>query len=196
MAIALKNGTDGRLQQIQVGDSLQADLFERLAGSGNLLVGSLLGAVELRLGSASALIRAMGDLQVDGQLDADLDCGANDLTNVKSITYGDPSGQTSSGSTLTINLSTGKQKHRIVLASNITTVTLVDPPGAGNFTLEFVQNGTGSFTVTGWSANVFWLGGTAPTFGDGANTRRLVSLYYNGTTEDDYYGEFNAATYS
>lgn len=68
MAIALKNGPDGILQQIQIGDSLQADSFERLASSGNLLVGSLLGAVELRLGSPSALTRSMGDAQIDGEL--------------------------------------------------------------------------------------------------------------------------------
>lgn len=69
MAIALKRTTDGRLQQIEVGDSIEADSLERRAGSGNLIVGSGLGATEeLRLGSTTALVRIMGDGQVDGLL--------------------------------------------------------------------------------------------------------------------------------
>lgn len=69
MTTALKLGSNGNLQRLTAGESLQADLFERLSGSGNLLVGSLLGVSdELRLASASALTRTMGNLTIDGGL--------------------------------------------------------------------------------------------------------------------------------
>lgn len=66
MAIALRKGTSGQLQQIQAGESVDADKFERLSASGNLLVGSALGANELQLGQTTSLVRVMGDLQSDG----------------------------------------------------------------------------------------------------------------------------------
>lgn len=71
MSIALKvDPATGDLKQIQTAESLQADSFERLAGSGNLVVGSTLsGSEELQLGSTAALIRSMGDVQVDGIID-------------------------------------------------------------------------------------------------------------------------------
>lgn len=70
MAIALKLGTDGFLYQIGDSEALQADAFERKQASGDLLVGSTLGASdELRLGSSSALVRAMGDARIDGYIE-------------------------------------------------------------------------------------------------------------------------------
>lgn len=69
MAIALKIDGNGRLQQIEVGDSIEADSLERRNSSGNLVVGSGLGAMEeLQLGSTTSLVRAMGDAEVDGLL--------------------------------------------------------------------------------------------------------------------------------
>jgi hypothetical protein len=70
MAIALKLGTDGYLSQIGDSEALQADAFERKQASGDLLVGSILGAAEeLKLGSSSALVRSMGDARVDGYIE-------------------------------------------------------------------------------------------------------------------------------
>lgn len=71
MAIALKINGDGNLVQIGTGEAIEADSLERRSGSGNLVVGSVLGnAEELQLGSTTAgsLIRSMNDFQVDGQL--------------------------------------------------------------------------------------------------------------------------------
>lgn len=69
MSIALKHTADGRLQQLQIGDSIEADSLERRNSSGNLVVGStLIATEELRLGSTTALVRSMGDAQVDGIL--------------------------------------------------------------------------------------------------------------------------------
>jgi hypothetical protein len=70
MAIALKLGTDGHLYQLGDSEALQADAFERKQSSGDLLVGSTLGAAEeLQLGSSSATVRAMGDARVDGYIE-------------------------------------------------------------------------------------------------------------------------------
>jgi hypothetical protein len=61
MAIALILDANGYIAQIADSVALQADSFER-----NLVVGSTLGAEELRLGSAASLVHSLGDLQVDG----------------------------------------------------------------------------------------------------------------------------------
>ena len=69
MAIALILDANGYIAQIADSVALQADGFERKQSSGNLVVGSTLGADELRLGSAASLISCLGDLQADGFLE-------------------------------------------------------------------------------------------------------------------------------
>jgi len=70
MAIALKLGADGYLYQIGDDEALQADAFERKQASGNLIVGSTLGAAEeLQLGSSTALINILGDSKIDGYVE-------------------------------------------------------------------------------------------------------------------------------
>lgn len=101
--------------------------------------------------------------------------------------------QTASAATLVVDLSAG-HVHNITLGINVTTVTLTPPPGAGTFVLRFIQDGTGTRTLVGWPAAVNWPSGTAPTFGDIAAARRIVTLVYDGTSE--YEGESNPAVYS
>lgn len=68
MAIALRLGSDGQLQNFQVGESLQIDEIDRL-GSGDLTIGASLGALdELILGSVTGLVHALGDVEVDGTI--------------------------------------------------------------------------------------------------------------------------------
>jgi hypothetical protein len=69
MAIALILGSDGFLAQVASGEALQADSFERKSASGNLAVGALLSTEELQLGSATALVHALGDAEVDGYIE-------------------------------------------------------------------------------------------------------------------------------
>jgi len=69
MAIALILNSNGFVAQIEDDTALQSDKFERKQASGNLIVGSTLGAEELQLGSSSALVRTMGDGEIDGFLE-------------------------------------------------------------------------------------------------------------------------------
>ena len=70
MALALKLGTDGQLQQLQDGDSLVADTFNRISSSGDLIVGGNLGAAEeLTLVSTTAVVHVLGDAEFDGFLE-------------------------------------------------------------------------------------------------------------------------------
>jgi hypothetical protein len=66
MAIALILNADGFLAQVAGGEALQADGFERKSSSGNLVIGSTVGAYELQLGASESLVRSMGDFEVDG----------------------------------------------------------------------------------------------------------------------------------
>lgn len=70
MAIGLKLGSGGSLQQFQVGESIEIDSVERRAGVGALSVGSLLGpGEELRLGSVTSTVRSIGFFRLDSYLD-------------------------------------------------------------------------------------------------------------------------------
>lgn len=66
MPIALRIGTDGRLQNFQAGEALLVDEIDRL-GTGGLIIGASLGAPDtLTLGTVAALTNILGDLDVDG----------------------------------------------------------------------------------------------------------------------------------
>lgn len=153
------------------------------------------GDYDIRPGNGATAGGKLTLQQADGTPVAEIDDTGFELSSLITATFGDPAAPGISSGTLTLDF-TVKQKLRVTLTENVTTVAITDPPGSGNFMVEFVQDGTGGRTVTGWPANVLWPGGTAPTFGDGANTKRLVSLYYDGPTQDDYYGGFEASTYS
>lgn len=86
----LVNQSTGDLTQVQDADVLLVDNIGRKSSSpSNLIIGSNLGATdELYLSSVSALTRIRQDLIVEGQMDADLDLGGNDLTNVGYIEVG------------------------------------------------------------------------------------------------------------
>jgi len=70
MALALILGSDGFLAQVANDEALQADAFERKQASGDLVIGSTLGAgEELQIGSTSALAHMLGDSRIDGYIE-------------------------------------------------------------------------------------------------------------------------------
>ena len=70
MAIGLKLGSGGSLQQFLVGDSMEVGSVERRALAGDLFVGSLLGSgEELRLGSIASTVRSIGFFRLDSYID-------------------------------------------------------------------------------------------------------------------------------
>jgi hypothetical protein len=120
------------------------------------------------------------------------DLNDQDIIAAKTVTFGaSPETQTTVGLSTTINWNDGQKQH-LNLDETTTTLLFTDPPGIGNFTLVVQQTG-GSFEITGWDADIIWLGGTAPTFLDASGSFRLLSFYYDGTR---YFGEFNDETYS
>ncbi|MBD3261223.1 MAG: hypothetical protein GF334_05990, partial [Candidatus Altiarchaeales archaeon] len=72
MAISLKLSS-GKLRQFEAADSIEVDSLERRSGSGNITIGSALGATEqiLLASAASAGVRILSDLDVDGDLNVD-----------------------------------------------------------------------------------------------------------------------------
>lgn len=69
MAIALKLGGDGHLQQLQAADTLQIDAIDLLSATGTLTIGAGMGAGDdIQLGSATSLVTVLGDGEVDGKL--------------------------------------------------------------------------------------------------------------------------------
>ena len=69
MAIALKLGSDGNLQQLQVSDTLQVDAIDLLSATGTLSIGAGMGVSDdIQLGSAVSLVTILGDGEVDGDL--------------------------------------------------------------------------------------------------------------------------------
>lgn len=92
-----------------------------------------------------------------------------------------------SGTALTINWNNGGKQYT-TLTGNVT-LTLSNPVAGTTYTLTFIQDGTGTHTVT-WPASVKWSGGSAPTITTGAGKTSIVRLEYapDGTT--NYYGTY------
>lgn len=100
----------------------------------------------------------------------------------------------SSSGAITFDLTNGNS-FKVTLTENITSITLSNPPASGTYgeiVIEFIQDGTGSRTVSGWPAAVKWQGGTgAPTITTTASTGRdkiFLSTNDGGTT---WLGEFS-----
>ncbi len=84
-----------------------------------------------------------------------------------------------SGAALTIDFNSGNNQR--VTLTNTTTLTLSNGKAGGVYTLELVQDGTGSRLVT-WAASgasVLWPGGTAPTLTTTINRADIVTFYYD-----------------
>lgn len=97
----------------------------------------------------------------------------------------------SSGGTLTLDLSTGNS-FQTLLTENITTVTISNAPATGNygqFSLRIIQDGAGgAYTVT-FPAAVLWAGGSAPTISTG-NDAIDVLTFSTDTAGTAWYGSF------
>ena len=92
----------------------------------------------------------------------------------------------SSSGAVTFDCETGNS-FDITLTEDVTSITLSNPPASGNYgeiVIEFVQDGTGGRTVSGWPASVKWPGGTAPTITSDANAvdKVVLSTRDGGTT--------------
>lgn len=170
--IALAVTGDGQLKQLQDGDDLLVDNIERKSGSGNLVIGSLLGAVELQLGSISSEVAVLGDLSVDGQMAATLDMGNQDIIDAKTISY-EAVGSGSGTGTLAWNT---YQKYAWTISA-AATLTFTAPAGPCNLMLRLINGGTGTIT---WPSTVAWPGGTEPTWTTSGSD--LIGFFWDGTT--------------
>lgn len=87
-----------------------------------------------------------------------------------------------SGATHAIDCDAGTV-HQITLTAACTLSFSNVPSGGFGLTLELIQDGTGSRTVT-WPASVTWAAGTAPTLSTAASSVDVVALYTpdGGTT--------------
>lgn len=122
----------------------------------------------------------------DFTIDNDLTVG-NDLSIAGVAHFGTKNTAVSSGGSVTIDWSVGN-KYFLDLTEDITAVTFTAPPGACNLILQIDQNPTGGWIVSGWpsaGATVLWPGGSAPVITAAANSRDVISFYYDGT---NYFG--------
>lgn len=72
--------------------------------------------------------------------------------------------------------------HEVTLVGNITSLSFLNPPTRqGIYTVEFVQDATGSRTLAGASSNIKWAGGSAPTLTTTATRRDIFQFRFNGT---------------
>jgi hypothetical protein len=90
-----------------------------------------------------------------------------------------------SSTALTLDFNNGNNQ-LITLTGNCT-FTFSNPVSGAWYSLELLQDATGSRTVT-WPASVKWSGGTAPTLTTTASKTDVMTFYYNGT----YYFGFQA----
>jgi hypothetical protein len=81
-----------------------------------------------------------------------------------------------SGTALTIDWNNGNNQR--VTLTGACTFTFTNPKPGAVYTLELVQDGSGSRTVT-WPAAVLWPGGTTPTLTTTLNRADMFTLYYD-----------------
>jgi hypothetical protein len=89
-----------------------------------------------------------------------------------------------SGTAATLNWNNGANQ-RLTLTANCT-LTFSNPVAGAKYTIELIQDATGSRTVT--FPTILWASGSAPVLTTTAAKTDLISIYYNGT---DYFGTYS-----
>ncbi|MGB0972705.1 MAG: DUF2793 domain-containing protein, partial [Mycobacterium sp.] len=84
------------------------------------------------------------------------------------------------GATIDWDTADGTNVH-VTLAGNRTMNAPTNLRAGQLYTLEVIQDGTGSRTVT-WNAVFLWAAGTAPTLTSAGGARDLLMFVYNGTS--------------
>jgi hypothetical protein len=123
--------------------------------------------------------------------------GGTNLKAIKTATFVGPNIVGVTGGIATVEWDE-YQKAELTLTSHLTDsgdVVFSTPEGLGNFILTVIQDATGGWNIgsDAWPAAVIWPGGIAPTFGDPALGKRLISFYYDGT---NWWGQYITQTYS
>ena len=108
-----------------------------------------------------------------------------EIENMQSATFRTLQTDSSSSGSITFDWPSDT-KLKTTLTENVTSITMTDPPGPGNFMLEIVQDSTPR-TFTGWPAKVKWVGDVEPVISTGSGAVGLLAFYFNGT---DWYGSF------
>ena len=123
----------------------------------------------------------------NGPLVAALDCGAMDVVNARTVTYGDEpeEADVSTGGLLVIDWQAA-QAYSVTLSQNVVAVQFTDPPGVGEFHLIVRQDATGGRTVAGWENAIKWPNATPPVVTATASKRDVFSFLYDGRR---YYGQ-------
>lgn len=120
------------------------------------------------------------------------------IRKLKNVTWGTPTGSIVSGSTLTLNFSTGKDAQKGTFSANITTLSLTAPTSglAKGLTVELTNSGGAAYTVgggTGWNGVTWSKNGTdlgSSSVSVPAGDTLLLMLYYNGTNWRGSFDEF------
>lgn len=91
------------------------------------------------------------------------------------------------GATITWNVTNGGNA-KVILGATGRTLSITNPVAGYTYTIEVVQDATGSRTITTWPSGTTWVSGTPPTLSTAANSVDIVVFYYNGSA---YRATFN-----
>jgi hypothetical protein len=135
------------------------------------------------------------DLQVGGvsQFNVQDDGVSNFVGEVIASHYAEESSSPSSATNaITFDIANGAA-FETTLTENITSITISNPPTTGNHaivTIKFIQDATGSWTVSGWPASAKWPGGTAPTITTTLSTGTDIIILETWDAGTTWYGRF------
>lgn len=121
-----------------------------------------------------------GLLLADGSvpLSAPWDVGNQRIDDVRSVSYEGETDTGNSGTSHTIDFTTGALQKNTLTANCTYSFTAPQPWTA--IQLRIVQDATGGRTVT-WPGSVVWDKGYAPVMAGGPNSETIISGYYDGT---------------
>lgn len=143
-----------------------------VTGSGLVVKQNTPTLITPNLGNASATSISTGTITATSSIVSNSDITAKRFKLTMPLA-------TTAASTTSLDLSTGNV-FTINLVANIATFNLTNP-AVGTYLLKFVQDATGSRTVSfpvAWK----WAGGVAPTLTVAASKLDIVTLIYDGTT--------------
>ena len=154
-----------------------------MADLANPYTGSVIGPASSTDNAVARYNGTTGQLSQDSGViidDSDNVTGIASLV-IEALAYKAVPTDASPGATPTISFALDNNQE-ITLSETVTGVTFTAPAGPANINLIIKQPGGANYSMTGWNANIDWVGGTAPTITASNGAKDWISGFWDGTS--------------
>lgn len=167
-------GATSTLAALGVAQSWSAN---QMFGSGNLIINSGSATAGLASVTSGGVVSSVGFASA-----SDVQTGTDTTKPINSSALSSSAARQTvspSAGAVTINWQSGYNA-TMTLTANLTSLTLSNPVDGQTYAIDFVQGGSGSYTVT-WPSSVIWGAAGAPTLSTTVGYYDHIVLTYNST---------------